>query len=331
MEEPMRRTGTDKQTSRKKSRAIHLAASALAVTATFAGAAAQADHKGYDHNHHKNGYGARYSHHQDRYRHGPMYWKGQQNVRVHIPVRDHGPETLPLGRLIARNSNIDLDRYRLVAVVTKNGRFSNGYASLRTGNSKTHRYFLGSRENTWIPAPSRADRTWRLRLGPGAQVRSVTAVLEPRRGWANSRPTQRRHASDYRHNSQPANGVSRLSLAWMLANAEDNDGRHHHGKQARRVQKLRAEQAQTEAELADTQRKLERSRERNKRLKDQRARLAEELAHERAEDRAGKRGQQRGQQHKYSHKKDRKQDKRKAGRQTEREVKRTVRYVVSAS
>jgi hypothetical protein len=321
MEEPMRRTSTDKPINLKKTRAIHLAASALAVTATFAGAQALADHKGHDYNHHKNGYGAKYSYHQDKYRHGPIYWKGQQNVRVHIPVRDHGPETLPLGRLIARNSNIDLDRYRLVAVVTKNGRFSNGYASLRTGNSKTQRYFLGSREKTWIPAPSRADRTWRLRLGPGAQVKSVTAVLEPRRGWANSRPAQRRHASDYRHATNTVSGDPWLSLAWMLANADGDDDRHRHRKQANRVQKLRAEQAQTEAELARTQRKLERSRERNKRLKDQRARLAEELAHERVEGRAGKRG----------HKQDRKKDKRKVERKTEREVKRTVRYVVSAS
>ena len=327
----MRRTGTEKQHNRKKSRAIHLAASALAVTATFAGAAALADHKGYDHNRYKNGYGAKYSHHQDKYRHGPIYWKGQQNVRVHIPVRDHGPETLPLGRLIARNSNIDLDRYRLVAVVTKNGRFSNGYASLRTGNSRTDRYFLGSREKTWIPAPSRADRIWRLRLGPGAQVKSVTAVLEPRRGWAYGERSQRRHASDRRFDTLAANDTRWLSLAWMLANADDDDDRHRHHRQAKRVQKLRAEQAQTEAELAETQRKLERSRERNKRLKDQRARLAEELAHERAEDRAGKRGHQRGQEDKYGHKQDRKKDKRKAGRQTEREVKRTVRYVVSAS
>ena len=325
----MRRASTDKPTNRKKSRAIHLAASALAVTATFTGAAALADHKGYGHNHHKNGHAASYGYHQDKYRHGPIYWQGQRNVRVHIPVRDHGPETLPLGRLIARNSNVDLDRYRLVAVVTKNGRFSNGYASLRTGNSRTDRYFLGSRGKTWIPAPSRADRNWRLRLGPGTQVRSVTAVLEPRRGWAYSGPAQRRNAAAYRHDQHAINGAPWLSLAWMLANAEDDDDRHR--KQAKRAQKLRAEQARTEAELAETQRKLERSRERNKRLKDQRARLAEELAHERAEDRARTRGHRYSQEHKHGHKHAQKEGKRKAERKTEREVKRTVRYVVSAS
>ena len=175
----MRITSTDKTNNRKKKRAMHLAASALAVTASLAGAGALADHKhqgNYDreydrgYGHHDQGYK------QDHYRYGPIYWNHQQKVRVKIPVRDHGPETLPIGRLIMQNSDIDLDRYRLVAVVTNNGRFSNGYASLRTGNSKSHRYFLGARETTRIPAPSRADRKWRLRLGPGTQVRSVTAV-----------------------------------------------------------------------------------------------------------------------------------------------------------
>lgn len=315
----MRRTSTEKPTNRKKRRAIRLAASALAVSATFAGASALADHNDYDRSYYKNGYGTPHSHQQDRYRHGPIYWKGQREVRVRIPVRDHGPETLPLGRMIARNSDIDLDRYRLVAVVTKNGRFSNGYASLRTGNSRTGRYFLGSREKTWIPAPSRADRKWRLRLGPGTQVRSVTAVLEPRRGWAHGRPAHRRHASDYRHDQHVVNSAPWLSLAWMLSNMDDDDDRHHHHKQAKRVKKLRAEQARTEAELAETQRKLERSRERNKRLKDQRTRLAEELAYERVEDRKSKRGH------------DQKKGKRKAEGKGERDVKRTVRYVVSAS
>jgi hypothetical protein len=323
MEEPMRRTSTDKKINRKKKRAIQLVTSALAVTVSLAGGSALADHKGYNHDHYDRGY------EQDHYRYGPIYRNYQQQVRVNIPVRDHGPETLPLGRLIMQNSNVDLHRYRLVAVVTKNGRFSNGYASLRTGNSKTQRYFLGSREKTHIPAPSRADRKWHLRLGPGTQIRSVTAVLEPRRhGWSHNTPANWRHASTYdrghyrdRSSHQATQNTSLHGLAWLLANADD-DNRDR--KQAKRLKKLRAERARTEAELAATQRKLDRSRDRNKQLKDQRARLAEELAHERVEDRPGKRGKADD-----PRKGDRKRA-RKGERVTEREVKRTVRYVVSA-
>jgi len=318
----MRRTSTDKKTNQKKKRAIQLAASALAVTASLAGGNALADHKGYNHGHYDRGYK------QDHYRYGPIYRNYQQQVRVKIPVRDHGPETLPLGRLIMQNSNVDLDRYRLVAVVTKNGRFSNGYASLRTGNSKTQRYFLGSREKTRIPAPSRADRKWHLRLGPGTQVRSVTAVLEPRQhGWAYRNGAGRRHATEnpynYRNqaNHQAMQNTPLLGLAWLIANADDDKKDR---KQARRLKKLRAEQAHTRAELAEAERKLERTRERNKRLKDQRARLAEELAHERVEDRRGKRDKA------DDHRKGDRKKARKGERAAEREVKRTVRYVVSA-
>ena len=102
----------------------------------------------------------------------------------------------------------------------------------------------------------------------------------------------------------------------MIANADDDKKAR---KQARRIKKLRDEQARTEAELAETQRKLDRSRERNKRLKDQRARLAEELAHEQIETRPGKRGKGEG-HHKRSRKGEHRQ-----------EVQRTVRYVTSAS
>ncbi len=321
----MRRTSTHKRTNKKR-HLVHLAASALAVTASLAGAGALADHNGPKYHHYDGGYHKHRDYRQDDYRYGPIYWKQQQRVRVHIPVRDHGPETLPIGRLIMQHSNVDLNRYRLVAVVTKNGRFSNGYASLRTGNSKTHRYFLGSREKTRIPAPSRAERKWHLRLGPGAQVRSVTAVLEPRHGWAYRKPANRRHASAYRNDHQAVQGTHLVGLAWLLANADDDSRRHYHGhghrdhKQSKRVKKLRAKQARTEAELAAAQRKLERSRDRNKRLKDQRARLAQELAHERMEER--KRGKT---------SKDERKRSRKGERHDEREVKRTVRYVVSAN
>lgn len=318
----MRSTTTDKKTnpktSQRKSRAIQMAASALAVTASLAGAGALADHKGYNSNHYDNGHHKQRDHRQDYYRYGPIYQQQQRTLRVHIPVRDHGPEVLPLGRLIKQNSHVDLNRYRLVAVETKNGRFSNGFASLRTGNSRTERYFLGSRDVTRIPAPSRADSTWRLRLGPGTQVRSVTAVLKPRHGWAHRKPANRRHASDYNRNHQTAQSTPWLGLALLLANADD-DNRDR--KQHKRMKKLRAEQARTEAELAAAERKLDRSRQRNKRLKDQRSRLAEELAHERVESRPGKRGKA---------DKDRKRSS-KRERHSEREVKRTVRYVVSAN
>lgn len=309
----MRRTSTEKTTHRKRS--LYLAASALAVTASMAGTGALADHKHSDqqYNHHQ----GKNSYHQEHYRYGPIYQ--QQNVRVHIPLRDHGPETLPLGRLIMQNSNVDLDRYRLVAVVTRNGRHSNGYASLRTGNSRTHRYFLGAWEQTRIPAPSRADSRWHLRLGPGTQVRSLTAVLEPRHGWSYRQPTGRRHASVHQRNHHAAQSTPWLGLAWMLANAGDDDRQRSH-KQAKRVKKLRAEQARTRAELAKTERQLERSRKQNKRLKDQRARLAEELAHERVDTRPGKRRKPDGERKKSG----------KGERATERHVKRTVRYVVAS-
>lgn len=311
----MRTTSTDKTTRRRKNRSIHLAASALVMTASLAGTNALADHKDYNDGYYDNDYYKHRDYRHDGYRHGTNYGHQQHVVRVRIPIREHGPETLPLGRLIIQNSNVDLNGYRLVAVVTRSGRFSNGYASLRTGNSRTERYFLGSRTVTRIPAPSRADRKWRLRLGPGTQVRSVTAVLAPRHGWSYRNPA---HASAYRDH-HAVQSTPWLGLAWLLANADDD---HHHHKQAERAKKLRAERARAEAELAATKRKLDRSRERNKRLKDQRARLADELAHERAERRPGKRGKASDDDHRRkSHK---------GERRGEREVKRNVRYVVSA-
>ena len=308
----MRRTTDNKITNRHKSRSIRIAASALALIASLSGASALADHR--DHRSYDNHRHDKWSYSQDDYRYGPIYWKQEQRVRVKIPVRDHGPETLPLKRMINQNSDLNLERYRLVAVVTRNGRFSNGFASLRTGHSKTERYFLGSRDTTRIPAPSRADDKWRLRLGPGTQVRSVTAVLEPRNQWGYRKPANHRHASVYDRGYQNAQSAPWVSLAWMLANAED-DKRDR--KQKKRIKRLREEQARTEAELAETQRKLERSRDRNKRLKNQRERLAEELAYERIEERDHKRGD--------------KQRKGKRQEDREREVRRTVRYVVSAN
>lgn len=179
-----------------------LAATALAVAAAITASGAMADHGKF-----RDGYRS-----VDRPWHAPAYHAPdradyRQRIRVHIPVRDYGPETLPLGRLIRRNSGLDMDGYRLVAVVIRNGRWSNGYASLRTGNRKSGRYFLGGHAQTRIPAPSGAERKWRLRLGPGTQVRSVTAILEPRsaqwsqthpRSWKDPGRPLKRHGDRYR-------------------------------------------------------------------------------------------------------------------------------------
>ena len=245
---------------------LRLTASALAVTASLAGAGAHADHGG--------GYKSNGGH-----PHTTTVAPYRKAIRVHIAMRDNGPETLPLGKLIRQNSGLNLRDYRLVAVVTKNGRFSNGYASLRTGNHKSDRYFLGRRETTRIPAPGRADENWHLRLGPGTQVRSVTAVLEPRwnaRSHANHRQWNRpaeRHRSDAGYQNVQVGPL--VGLAWLLAKAEDD-------KEQKRIRKLRQsnarteiELARTEAELARTQAELERSRNRHKTIKSQHERLAE--------------------------------------------------------
>lgn len=239
--------------------AVKIAASALALSASLTGANALADNHGSKHGY-QNGY-------HDSYQNRSVH---QNVIRVQIPIRDHGPENLPLGRLIRQHSNVDLDHYRLTAVVTRNGRFSNGYASLRTGHRKTGRYFLGSRSQTRIPAPSRADNTWRLRLGPGTQVRSITAVLEPRRhgyankGYANNGyphgdRSARRHDSHHRVtvSNDPWRGV-----AWLIAKAEDD---RRAKKQNKRLKKTRIELARREAELERTREKLARVKARNKR------------------------------------------------------------------
>ena len=193
-------------------------------------------------------------------------------VRINIPIHEHGPETLRLKKLIKHQRHLDLDHYRLQAVVVKNGRHSNGYASLRVGDQRTGRFFLPGRENIRIPAPSHADDHWRLRLGPGTQVRMVTAVLEPRvRG--------RGHRYDY---TGPAGSTaswyrddSRLNLGWLLRDAQ-HDKRSK--KQTRRLRQTRQELTRTRAELERTQNRLDRSRESNKQLKHRKVRQAEELA-----------------------------------------------------
>lgn len=314
-ETSIKKTSNDQ---RKKKLAMKLAASTLAVSASLAGAGAFADqkHGGYRDN---QGYAHTDAHRQnDGYRNVKV-WSNQQNlVRVHIPVRDHGPEVLPLGRLISQNSNIDLNRYRLKAVVTKNGRFSNGYASLRTGDRKTGRYLLRGYEYTKIPAPSRADNTWRLRLGPGTRVRSITAVLEPRQhGWAHrsnhvyDRSNLRQQSHEYRYR-QSAQTNPWAGLAWYLSNSADDKAKHN--KQKKRLKKTRAELARSETKLERTQEKLKKSRDRNKTLKQQRERLAEELAYDNKNPKKG----QKPAADRNGHRRDAEQD-----------SKRTKRYVIN--
>ena len=120
-------------------------------------------------------------------------------LRIHIPIHEQGPETLKLRKLIRHQYHLNLDHYRLNSVVVKNGRFSNGYASLRVGNHRSSRFFLPGRENIRIPSPSRARDHWRLRLGPGTQVRMVTVVLEPRNRRMARRYDNDRHAHRYWH------------------------------------------------------------------------------------------------------------------------------------
>lgn len=246
----------------RKSLTVRVAASALVLSASLTGVNAMADHKGYQQK-------------QDNYRYASIHSNHRDVVRVNIPIRDHGPEYLPLGRLVRAHSNIDPDRYWLKAVVTDNGRYSNGYATLRTGNRKTGRYFLGSSKQTRILAPNRADNAWRLRLGPGTQVKSVTVVLAPRAqhlahrsdynnsGWSHTR----KPAGSSRHSvSVNKSHGSWMGVAWLLAKAEQDK---REKKQNRQLKKTRAELARTEAELDRTQEKLAQVKARNKQPKKQ--------------------------------------------------------------
>lgn len=208
----------------KKSLTVKIAATALAFSASLAGANAVADQHGYQQK-------------QDRHINATIRSNHRDVIRLNLRVRDHGPENLALGRMIRRHSNIDLDHYRLKAVVTRNGRFSNGYASLRTGNHRTGRYFLGSRQQTRIPAPSGAADTWRLRLGPGTDVKSVTVVLEPRR-----------HGLARNH--------YRRASGWSYT--RKYPGQVH-------LKRSRVELARTKAELDRTREKLARIKAKNKR------------------------------------------------------------------
>lgn len=180
----------------RKSLTIKVTATALALSAALNGAGAVADQRGYQQK--QDGQQKQHGH-----RHTVSPASHRDEIRLNLPVRDHGAENLALRRMVNSHSNLNLDHYRLKAVVTENGRYSNGYASLRTGKHKTGRYLLSSRQKTRIPAPSDAHKDWRLRLGPGTNVRSVTLVLEPRRTQAELDRTREKLSRIKSKNKQP--------------------------------------------------------------------------------------------------------------------------------
>jgi hypothetical protein len=128
---------------------LGLAATALAIGAILGSAPASADHR--------------------------------EPIRLHVPVQQHGAETIELRKLAWRYRQLDLDDYRLHSVVLRNGPFSRGYASLYVDGQRSDRVRLTRHEHVRIAAPDYGRHDWRLRLGPGSQVRMVTLVLEPRR------------------------------------------------------------------------------------------------------------------------------------------------------
>ncbi len=298
-------TQTPEEQPRGKRNLVNRTIAASALSLALAGAAlpAAADHG-------KHRYDAQWG---DQRGHKVTVAPYRDVVRVRIPIREHGPETLKLKRLIRHETGLNPNDYRLRAVVVKNGPFSNGYATLRTGDRKSGRYFLPGYERTRIPAPSRARDSWRLRLGPGTQVRSVTAVLEPRRHAHHDY----RNRDDYHHVQPRRDHYSSrrqidnplVGLAWLIAEAEENKAAK---RQKRALKQTRAELARTEAELERTRDRLDSSRDRNKKLKHQRERLAAELAREQAEDaaRAARRAERQAERRTAERKAERKAERR---------------------
>ena len=101
-------------------------------------------------------------------------------LRIDIPLHAHGEQRLPIRRLI-RNRGIDLDAYYLRAVVIDTKPRSRGFAQLSVGGFRSPDYRLRHKDRVHIPSPARQGGKWQLALGPGSKVRSVTAILEPRR------------------------------------------------------------------------------------------------------------------------------------------------------
>ncbi len=142
----------------------------LIATLAFTATIARADH----------GSPQRYDHRPSHDRHGYVdHRPARDMIRVPIPVGTRGPGTLNLKPLIRQQARLRLDDYTLTAVVVSHGPFSNGYATLRTGNRRSARYLLAGRDRVRIPAPALARDDWSLRLGPRTQVRTITVMLTP--------------------------------------------------------------------------------------------------------------------------------------------------------
>ena len=209
-----------------------------------------------------------------------------RSIRVHIPIHEHGPETINLKRLIRHQRQLNLDHYALQAVVLRNGPWSNGYATLRVGDRKSIRTFLPGREHIQIPSPGRADDEWRLRLGPGTQVSVVTAVLQPRGSrysnyrnsnyrysdsaysdWGWTRDSSYKRAPDRHdhvsHDRRRSDSYGAAGLAWMLQDGHADKKRAK--KQKRKLKETRRELVQTRDQLERTEARLTRSRSKNRR------------------------------------------------------------------
>jgi hypothetical protein len=178
-------------------------------------------------------------------------------IRVNIPVHEHGPETLRLGRMIRHQRHLNLSDYRLAAVIIRNGPFSNGYASLRVGERRSGRYFLPGRERILIPSPGRGGRDWRLRLGPGTQVRNITAVLEPRRAYGYRWPGRYPYAGSPRQGHPHWHDLNR-DRYFAFPRIDDR----HHGRLSQRERNERLQQRNARLKDAATERVASPKRER---------------------------------------------------------------------
>ncbi len=211
-------------------------------------------------------------------------------VRVDIPIHENGPESINLKKLIKRNLRVDLDHYSLSAVVLRNGPFSNGYASLRVGDRRSNRIFLSGRETVRIPAPGRADDHWRLRLGPGAQVNTVTVVLDPQgrrysgHGYSANGYSSDRHSGSYDpvydeprgHDRRRSNSVPYIAAGLVRMLQDDRTDKRRAKKHKRRLKVARLKEArlkETRRKLNRAEQKLARSRNQNKHAKGRQQRI----------------------------------------------------------
>ncbi len=163
-------------------------------------------------------------------------------LRLNLDVRTEGPTRVPLKRLLRRQHQLDVDNYRLRAVVIHNQRRSRGFARLSSGRFESDGYRLRGRHRVRIVAPP-SDGRWQLHLSPGSRVRSVTAVLEPRghrgrhrgEGWRDDYLWRDRHGHGYRrwHNTDyPV--LAYLFRQWEL---EERQERREQRREERREQR----------------------------------------------------------------------------------------------